>query len=86
MQPVEQHAQQFLRVLLILVVELLLELRNDRLQLRRRDRLFVVEPELLDQLGVADHELALRAQRVVVIYLVFEFAGQEVISQTDHRA
>ena len=62
-----------------MVVELLLELGDDILQLEGRNRLFLVIPELLDQLRVPDGEFALRSQLIVTIEFLLKVALEEVV-------
>ena len=54
MQPVQKHIQQFLAVLLFLVVELSLELANYTLQEVRCHRILLIIPQLFDEFGVTD--------------------------------
>lgn len=79
MKSVQQHAEQLLWILLVLVIELLFKLRDYRLELGRCNWFFVVKPKLLDQLGVTDYKLTLSSEWIVVINLVFEFTRQKVI-------
>ena len=61
MEPVKQHIKQFLGVLLVLIIELLFELCDDVLQLKGRNVLFGIEPQLFHKLGEAYGQFALGA-------------------------
>lgn len=79
MESVEKHVEQFLGVLLLLVVELFLELGDYVFEFEGRDILLGVEPQLLHQFGKSNRKFPLRAQWVRVIDLLLKVAFKEVL-------
>ena len=70
-------------ILLVLIVELLLEFRNDALHLKRCNAFLGVEPELLHELGKPYRQLALGAQWILVVDLALEVASEEVLGKAN---
>ena len=65
--------------MLVLIVKLLFEFRDNILKLDRSDGLFRIEPKLLHEFGEANCEFSLGAEWIHVVDLIFEVASQEVL-------